>query len=235
MTFEPRFTPLPRAFFARPVLRVAEALVGAWLVRRRGRAVQVVRIVETEAYGGVGVDPSAHSYRGMTPRCVSMFEAPGTAYVYATQGRCSCLNVAAGSPDLGGAVLLRAAEPVQGVALMRRRRLARLSEGPTRRRLLAGADHELLRGPGRLCVSLAVDRALDGTDVTAEGRLFLALAERGREVGALSWTPRIGLNSASASFGWHWRAFEDCSRAVSLPRGEVRSRPRPARLPTSPC
>ena len=97
--------PLPRTFFQREVLTVARELLGQFLVRRRGRRLLVARLVEVEAYGGQGVDPSAHSFRGCTPRCRVMFGPAGHAYVYTThQGRC-CLNVSAVGDRSGQAVI----------------------------------------------------------------------------------------------------------------------------------
>ncbi|HEX5011496.1 MAG TPA: DNA-3-methyladenine glycosylase [Planctomycetota bacterium] len=221
---------LPRAFFEREVLDVARDLVGALLVRRAGRALRVARLVELEAYGGEGVDPSAHSFRGCTPRCRVMFGPAGHAYVYTThQGRC-CLNVSAVGDRSGQAVLLRAAEPLSGADAMRGARLAGLAHGPTRVRLLAGGrEHELLSGPARLCAGLGVDRALDGVDLCdSAGPLWLAQGERAARV---LWTPRVGLNPKSASFGWRWRAIEADSRALSGRRGGGLRRPAPARRP----
>ena len=138
---------LPRGFFERPVVELAEALIGRTIVRRAGQRVLVGRIVETEAYGGQGIDPSAHSFKGPTPRCEVMFGPAGRAYVYATQGRCFCLNVTAEGDEIGKAVLIRAIEPKAGVATMLKRRLARLQEGPTRTRLAGGREHELAPAP----------------------------------------------------------------------------------------
>jgi DNA-3-methyladenine glycosylase len=226
--------PLPRAFFEREVLDVARALLGCLLVRRRGRALLVARLVEVEAYGGHGVDPSAHSFRGETPRCRVMFGPAGHAYVYTThQGRC-CLNVSAVGDRSGQAVLLRAAEPVQGQERMRELRLAASVTGPTRTRLLAGGrEHELLGGPARLCCALDVDRELDGADLCdARSPLWLAAGE---PVDHVLWTPRVGLNARSASCGWLWRALAVDSRAVSAPRrpAEAATRPRPRQRPVS--
>jgi DNA-3-methyladenine glycosylase len=232
---------LPRRFFERPVVELAEALIGCLLVRRRGRGLLVGRIVEAEAYGGEGLDPSAHSFRGPTPRCEVMFGPAGHAYVYTThQGRC-CVNVTAEGDARGKAVLLRALEPLRGVDAMRALRLAVLPEGPTRARLAGGAEHALASGPACLCRALDVDRAFNGADLT-DPRAMLWIAEdvrRGEPVTprvrpATLWTPRIGLNAKSASAGWHWRVVAPDSRAVSSPavhRRGGRRRPRPARCP----
>lgn len=211
-------TPLSRALCERPVRELAAALLGQRLVRReRGGSLTVGRIVEAEAYDGPAGDDSAHSHRGETPRCATMFGPAGHAYVYATQGRCCCVNVSAGA---GKAVLLRALEPLDGLARMRRRRLARLGDGPTRRRLQSpGGAHELAMGPGRLCLSLAIDRALDGVDLCDPTSPLLLAAGEPVDPAEIVWTPRIGLNPRLASHGWPWRAFVAGSRAVSPPRG----------------
>ena len=231
--------PLPRRFFERPVVELAAALIGQVLVRGRGRGLVAGRIVETEAYGGQGVDPSAHSFRGPTPRCAVMFGPAGVAYVYSThQGRC-CLNVTAEGDRHGKAVLIRALEPLAGLETMRALRLAALDDGPTRTRLLAGrSDHELAAGPGRLCLGLGIDRALNGVDLTdARSPLWIAGAvDTGRRSApALSWTPRIGLNPESASFEWRWRACLAGSPAVSGVRRHpgVARQPRPRACPVT--
>lgn len=231
--------PLPRRFFERPVVALAAALIGQVLVRRRGRLLLAGRIVEAEAYGGEGVDPSAHSFRGSTPRCAVMFGPAGHAYVYSThQGRC-CLNVTAEGDRRGKAVLLRALEPLAGLDAMRALRLAALDDGPTRARLLRGADHELAAGPGRLCLGLDIDRELNGVDVTDERSPLFIAADRagaaesdGRDI---LWTPRIGLNPDSRSFAWRWRAVDTRSRSVSGPATARRHRtPQPHACPAAP-
>jgi DNA-3-methyladenine glycosylase len=225
-----KLRPLPRAFFERDVVQVARELLGHLVVRRAGRALLVARLVEVEAYGGEGVDASAHSFRGQTPRCRVMFGPAGHAYVYSThQGRC-CLNVSVGGDGGGKAVLLRAAEVIEGEAHMRAARLAASADGPTRSRLAEGGrEHELLAGPARLCTALGVDRGLDGADLCDDGApVWLA---RGEPAARAPWTPRIGLNPKSAAFDWSWRAVVAGSRAISGQKTGGVARPRPARCP----
>jgi DNA-3-methyladenine glycosylase len=213
--------PVERAFFEQPVVALARALLGQLLVRRVGRTLLVGRIVETEAYGGQGIDPSAHSFRGPTPRCEVMFGPAGRAYVYTThQARC-CLNVTATGDGVGKAVLLRALEPWSGADRMHAHRVSGLPPGPTLTRLLSrrGADPQLASGPCRLCQCLAVDRALNGAVLTdARSPLFIAAAPPASADVAVLWTQRVGLNPGSASFGWRWRALDGGSPAVSGPR-----------------
>jgi len=179
---------LTRRWFSRPAPIVAPALLGRHLVRRLADGtVCRVRIVETEAYEPD--DPASHSYRGRTKRNGSMFGEPGHLYVYLIYGIHHCLNVVTGSAGHGGAVLVRAAEPLEGRRAMERHR------GTTDPRALC-------RGPGRLAASLAVDRGSDGIDLLGSSELWL---EPGEAVPAdrISRTRRVGI-SVGADTAWRW-------------------------------
>jgi len=126
---------LPRSFFARPPTSVAPELLGRVLVRVLPDGTRLAaRIVETEAYAEG--DPASHSYRGQTPRAEVMFGPPGHLYVYFTYGMHFCMNVVVGRDGEGAAVLLRGAEPLEGLAAMAERRgtaeIRRLCSGPAR-------------------------------------------------------------------------------------------------------
>jgi DNA-3-methyladenine glycosylase len=134
---------LNRRFFARSVHEVAPELIGATLsVNDAGG-----RIVEVEAYHHT--DPAAHSFNGRTDRNAVMFGAPGHAYVYLSYGIHWCLNFVCEPEGSASAVLLRAIEPLEGLAKMRRRR------GMTDVRLLCS-------GPGRLAQALGITGAYNG-------------------------------------------------------------------------
>ncbi len=124
------------------------------LVRELPEGVASGRIVETEAY--VIGDAAGHAYRGMTPRNRSLFLERGHAYVYLAYGVSFMLNVSSEAPGIGAGVLIRALEPVEGMAIMRQNR------GVERLR-------DLTRGPGRLAQALRIDRSLDGLDLCEEG------------------------------------------------------------------
>ena len=134
---------LKRPFFSRSVHDVAPELVGATLLIDGVGG----RIVEVEAYHHT--DPAAHSYRGRTERNAVMFGPPGFAYVYRSYGIHWCLNFVCEPDGSASAVLLRAIEPLEGLAKMRRRR------GLSEERLLCS-------GPGRLAQALGVTHAHNG-------------------------------------------------------------------------
>lgn len=167
-------TPLDEAFFARPVAEVAPALLGCVITVGAASAV----IVEVERYQQD--DPASHSFRGPTPRSAVMFGPPGRLYVYRSYGIHWCANVVCEPEGSAAAVLLRAAEPVDGLAAMRERR------GVDDLRLLCS-------GPGRLCQALGIDGAMNAT-VLGAGSVRIAA---GAPVGEILVGPRIGISVAT--------------------------------------
>ena len=193
---------LPRAFFAQPTLTVAQKLLGCYLVHESSGGRAVGRIVEVEAYRGPR-DAASHAYR-RTPRSEVMWGPPGTAYVYFSYGSHVCLNVVTEPPGRAGAVLLRALEPVGGIALMVRRR------GTRDLRLLA-------TGPGRLTQAMGVTLAHNRGDLVT-GPLYIARADRRPRV--ITATPRIGISVATA---FRWRYVDSESIFLSRPVRSVAS------------
>ena len=172
--------PLPLAFYARPTAEVARRLLGQILVSRiRGREA-VGRIVETEAYIGPH-DPACHAYgHRRTTRTEPLYGPPGTAYVYFTYGMHWCLNAVTERVDYPAAVLIRALEPLAGIALMRRRR------GPV-------PDRALCAGPARLCEALGITGEQNGGSLERGAVRILA---GGRTRFRVAVTPRIGITTA---------------------------------------
>jgi DNA-3-methyladenine glycosylase len=145
--------PLPRAFYYRPARLVARDLLGCVLVSRHGRAVTAGRIVETEAY--LGPEDGA-SHAAFRPGSHALFYGEGgIAYVFLNYGMHHCLNAITGRPGTPGCVLLRALEPLEGLATM------------GRRRGLAGGARRLASGPGNLTRALGVTLRDNGADLTA--------------------------------------------------------------------
>ena len=170
--------PLPRAFYNRPAIQVARALLGTILVNGTTSG----RIVETEAYLGPqsGVeDRAAHSWRGITPRTRVIFGEPGHAYVYLIYGMYECLNVVAEPEGIAGCVLIRALEPVAGIPRMRLRRPG------------TSGIEKLANGPGKLTLAMGITRRHNGADLTS-GRLTIHSPERPERL-RIGVSPRIGI------------------------------------------
>jgi DNA-3-methyladenine glycosylase len=166
-------TDRPLIDFSADSAEVARRLIGATLL------VDGVggRIVETEAYDRE--DPASHSFSGPTPRNATMFGPPGHAYVYRSYGIHWCLNLVCREAGHGAGVLIRALEPLRGIAAMRERR------GQHDVRLLC-------RGPGNVGQALGVTRAHDGLPV-CKLPFELRPASEGVDVVA---GPRIGISKA---------------------------------------
>ena len=187
-------TPLAADFFDRDAVTVAKALIGVRLLVDGIGGI----IVETEAYDRD--DPASHSFAGPTKRNAVMFGPSGRAYVYRIYGAHWCLNaVCDGEPR--GAVLIRALEPTDGLALMAERR------GTEDARLLCS-------GPGKLCQALGVTGAHDGAPLDKEPFALFA-ADRAL---ALATGPRIGLTKAADT---PWRFGAAGSAFLSRPFPKV--------------
>lgn len=186
---------LGRAFFSRYTPDVAKELLGCLLVRRTGREVLSGRIVEVEAYRGSD-DPASHSYRGPTRRSSIMFGEAAHAYVFFSYGVHWCLNFTTEGEGQPGAVLIRAIEPVEGIARMEENR------GVRERR-------NLTNGPGKLTKALSIDGSFNGEDLAESKRLFVLGRDRPVRVVA---SPRIGI---SKGMDREWRFFVKGNRCVS--------------------
>ena len=189
---------LDRAFFARPTLKVARALLGCVLVSELGEGRTSGRIVETEGYLGPD-DPASHAARLRRGGVTAMWGAPGIAYVYRSYGVHAMLNVVCEPEGETGAVLIRAVEPVEGIPLMRARR------GVESERLLCA-------GPGRLCRALGIGLGDHGRDLVTDAGLWI---ESGDGPVGVSVGGRIGI---SRGMEHPWRFFETGSRYVSAHR-----------------
>lgn len=179
--------PLPREFYRRHPAAVAPDLLNKILVRDDGRA---ARIVEVEAYGG-SEDPAAHSYRGQTARNATMFGPAGHLYVYFSYGMHWGINAVCGEAGEGVGVLLRAAEPLQGVEAMRLLR-------PRAKR-----DRDLGSGPGKLSQAFGITRDLDGADLVTADRGIAIVSDGTLPPSQPVAGPRIGISKAK-DFPWRW-------------------------------
>ena len=165
---------LGREFYHGPLMEVARDCLGKILVHGRTAG----RIVETEAYLGVK-DRAAHAWRGVTDRTRVMFGPPGHAYVYFIYGMYECLNFVAEEEGQAGCVLIRALEPLAGIATMRKRR-------PAAKRI-----EDLASGPENSRWPLGITRKQNGADLT-RGDLQVR-GDRNEASFEILVTPRIGI------------------------------------------
>lgn len=181
---------LPRSFYEHSPETVARALLGKLIVREYDGERLAGRIVEVEAYFGAE-DPAAHAFSGRTARNAVLFGPPGFAYVYFIYGMYYCLNVSCEPEGQAGCVLIRALEPVDGLATMAK--LRKLPQSPKPQLLASG----LTSGPGRLCQALDITRAVhNGLDVTSPSSC-LRIEDDGHQPENILVTPRIGIRHAA--------------------------------------
>ena len=184
-------TVLAGIHFGSPSHEVARQLIGVVLLIDGVGG----RIVETEAYDCS--EPASHTFNGETERNAAMFGPPAHAYVYRSYGIHWCLNFVCREPGHGAGVLIRALEPVEGIAVMRERRGA-------------GKLESLCSGPGKLCQALGVTHALNARPLAAPPFMLLAAAQPALVVTG----PRIGISKAMEL---PWRFGLAGSRYVSRP------------------
>lgn len=170
---------LSRSFYQQSTIDVAKRLLGKYLIHRHTDATLVGRIVETEAYLGPH-DLACHASKGRTKRTDVMFGAAGHAYIYFIYGFYNMLNLVTEAKDFPAAVLIRAVEPVRGIAQMKQNRNS-------------DSLHNLASGPGKLCQAFAIDRSLNGADVCGRS---LYLEDHGDPEPKFAATARIGVDYA---------------------------------------
>jgi DNA-3-methyladenine glycosylase len=185
---------LDAGFYDRPVLQVAQDLVGCVLVH--GDCAGVV--VETEAYHYT--EPACHAYVGLTERTSTLYGPPGIAYVYRSYGIHALLNAVCEHPGVGAAVLIRAVQPLAGIELMRERRRT--------------ADAELCNGPGKLTQAFGIGMEHNGMSVLDSGPVAFEPRPPGWEDPEILAATRIGITKAA---DLPWRFCAAGARDVSRP------------------
>jgi len=170
---------LPRSFYDRKTILVAQELLGKYVVHKSGEIKRIGKIVETEAYLGPH-DLAAHSSKGLTERTRVMFGPPGHAYVYFIYGMYFCLNVVTEREGHASAVLLRAIEPIKNI------------EGRT-------------QGPGLLCRAMKINKSLNAHDLLSDD--FFIAAPTNAEIFKTIKGPRIGVDYAKHWAKRHLRFY----------------------------
>jgi DNA-3-methyladenine glycosylase len=191
---------LPPEFYARPVLEVAPELIGCTVQRERVSGV----IVEAEAYHES--EPACHAFTGLTPRTRTLFGPPGRAYVYRSYGVHALLNAVCEPEGVGAAVLIRALQPVRGIARMRARR-GLIGGRPAR-------DAELCSGPGKLSQALEIDLHDDGCSLS-RGPVRILAREGAWQNPEIVQGVRVGITRAMEL---RWRFCAHGNGHVSRPR-----------------
>lgn len=195
-----RSTRLTRSFYDRPTLEVSRDCLGKYLVYLSPDGKLAARIVEVEAYIGE-TDPACHAASGPSKRNEHLYGKPGTAYIYLIYGSYYCLNFVTEEDSFPAAVLLRAAEPVEGVEIMWKRTETVLPSS------------KLLSGPGRCCRSLGLTLDQNGYDMALRDSI-LYLEDRHEPMPEVEVSPRIGITKAADRL---WRFYDRDSNAVSGP------------------
>jgi len=175
---------LPRNFYFRPTLKIAQDLLGCFLVREfRGKIIRVM-ITETEAYVGEE-DLACHASRGRTPRTEVMFGQPGHAYVYMIYGMYHCLNIVTEKKDFPAAVLIRGAIVGDSISNWR--------------------SNLHINGPGKLCKFLHIDKKLNKWDLTKGKKLWLERLAQYPAKRDIVAGRRIGIDYAQHCREFLWR------------------------------
>ena len=191
--------PLSRSFYNRDTRLVAQGLLGKFLVRRTPKGDISAKIVEVEAYRGSD-DPASHAFKGETPRNRLMFGNPGFAYIYFVYGNHHCLNVTTEPEGVPGAVLIRAVEIVDGLALARENRPV-------------DSVVSLSNGPGKLTKALNISKIHNGIDLATPGELFICGSET-VESFEMATSRRIGVKAGSEK---PWRLYMKRNPFISKP------------------
>lgn len=187
------FTKLKNNFYTQDTLKVAEALLGKYLVYKNC----VGQIIETEAYHQFN-DESCHAFKGLTNRNKSMFLNGGHLYIYKIH-QVFCLNIVTEQEGIGTAVLIRGIVPVNGIETMKQRR---------------NFKKNLTNGPGKVCQAFAIDKSLDGLNITeTDSPLWIEDREINYSSKQIHKTPRIGISKARE---YLWRFFIPTENLMNL-------------------
>jgi DNA-3-methyladenine glycosylase len=189
---------LSQSFYNRPTLDVTADLIGKVMVHETRAGVAAGMIVEAEAYIGES-DPACHAAPGPTKRNEPLYGPPGVAYVYLNYGMHYLVNAVTEAKGAPAAVLIRALAPLDGLALMIKRRA---NGKPIQ-------TDDLCRGPGNLTKALGISITENRLDLTSS-RLWIE--DRGLDPGQLSWGPRIGITRGADR---PWRCWASGHVAVS--------------------
>jgi len=199
---------LTRDFYKKSSIQLAQDLLGKIFVNIIDGKKISCRIVEVEAYMGIE-DKAAHSYGGKrTKRTEVMYGKPGLLYVFIVYGMYNCANIVAAEVDVPQAVLIRAAEPLEGMEEMAIRRFNKqYSELSEKQKI------NLTNGPGKFCIAIGIDRTSNGKDLCFDN---LYLEEDGYKPEVVT-SKRIGIDYAEEAIDLLYRCYIKNNIYVSVP------------------
>jgi len=190
---------LKQSFYNRPTLKVAQDLLGCFLIRKIGKKIIKAKIVETEAYVGPK-DRASHASRGKTARNHVMFSEAGKIYVYFTYGMYYMLNIVTEEKGYPAAVLIRALEPMK-----KNSKFKNLN------------SKFKLSGPGKLTRELRIDKSFNGLPIYAKKHgLWAEASEEKTRPSQTIKTTRVGVDYAGPEWaGKKWRFYIKGNKYIS--------------------
>lgn len=190
---------LNKEFYLCDGLQLSRKLIGKVLCRQTDEGILRIRITETEAYMGSG-DKAAHASKGKTDRTAVLFDNGGKAYVYLIYGMYCCLNVSANVADVPDCVLIRSAEPLNGIGQMCKNR---------------NTDniYNLCAGPGKLCQALQLTKTDNATDLCGNA---LWIEDDGFVPDVIAVSKRIHIDYAEEAIDFPWRFYIAGSAYLSV-------------------
>jgi len=224
----PKYQRLSKKFYSQNTFKLAQLLLGKYLIRKIGKNILIGKIAETEAYYGPN-DKASHASRGKTERTKLMFGRSGTAYIYQIYGLYYCFNIVTEAKDFPAAILIRAVEPIEGIKQMQINRGCHpeLSRRMTRRRhgstmpVLSQAEgltmtKNLTNGPAKLCQAFKIDKKLNGLNLISSNQLYLAAnPQENIKKSQIQSAKRIGVDYAGSYRHKPWRYYLKNNHFVS--------------------
>ncbi|MBQ3087734.1 MAG: DNA-3-methyladenine glycosylase [Clostridia bacterium] len=190
---------LEKEFYLCDGLQLSRKLIGKVLCRQTDNGLLRARIIETEAYMGSG-DKAAHASKGKTNRTSVLFEEGGKAYIYLIYGMYCCLNISANIAEVPDCVLIRSAEPLDGIQQMCKNRNTENL-------------FNLCSGPGKLCQAFSLTKHDNATDLDSD-RLWIE--DDGFTVDRIAVSKRINIDYAQEAIDFPWRFYIPESRYLSV-------------------
>ena len=210
----PKYQKLSKKFYSQNTFKLAQSLLGKYLVRKMGKNILIGKIVETEAYYGFS-DKASHASRGKTERTKLMFDQAGTAYIYQIYGLYFCLNIVTEAQDFPAAILIRALEPISGIPQMAKNRHCHPELSPSWPRPGRRMTN-LTNGPSKFCQALKIDKKLNGINLITNKSLYLAANPQEKtKLSQIQCAKRIGVDYAGKYKHKLWRYYLKNNQFVS--------------------